>query len=53
MVLTFFSALHNVENNQLIVDKKRIAKNYLSGWFTIDLVSIMPFDKMIKFKNEQ
>jgi len=52
MILTFFTALHNVETDQLIVDKKRIARNYLSGWFWIDLVSILPFDKMIKVNND-
>ena len=29
-------------------DRKRIAKFYLKGWFTVDLLSIIPFDLMVK-----
>lgn len=36
----------------MISDKKVIARNYLSGWFFIDLISILPFDKMIKVKTK-
>lgn len=30
----------------LITDRYQIAMNYLSGWFTIDLISIIPFELM-------
>lgn len=46
MLLTFFTSIFDGEGN-LVVDKKKIAKNYLTGWFWIDLISILPIDKMI------
>ena len=35
------------ENMDVIEDRYQIAKNYLSGWFTIDLISIIPFDLLV------
>ena len=29
-----------------VVEHKLIAKNYLTGWFVIDFVSILPFDTL-------
>lgn len=31
----------------LIMDRKRIAKHYLRGWFTVDLVSSIPLDLIL------
>jgi len=32
----------------MIIDQRKlIAKNYMKGWFTIDLVSIFPFEYMM------
>ena len=47
MVLTFFTAIQNTENNLYICDKRQIAKAYLSNWFWIDLISILPIEKMV------
>jgi len=35
IIINFVSAYHD-KNNRLVVDFKRIAKNYLFGWFLID-----------------
>ena len=32
---------------RIIESRKLIAKKYLKGWFTIDLVAIVPFDLMM------
>ena len=29
-------------------DRKTIARSYLSGWFTVDLVAIVPFDHLMQ-----
>lgn len=33
---------------RFVTDRKVIAKDYLKGWFTIDLLSIIPFDLMVQ-----
>lgn len=32
---------------QIVDDRKVIAKNYLSGWFFIDLIAILPFNLIL------
>ena len=44
MILTFFTALTDSKTQEVIISKKQIAKIYLSGWFCIDFVSILPID---------
>jgi hypothetical protein len=34
-----------------ITDRKKIAISYLNGWFIIDLLSIMPFEFLLKLWN--
>ena len=46
MLVIFNTAIYD-EDMQLIVDRKKIAIIYLKGWFTIDLLSIIPFDVII------
>lgn len=46
IIINFFSAYYDNEEN-LITDKKVIAKNYLKGWFFIDLVTSIPLDFII------
>lgn len=41
--VSFFSATEN-EYNEVTDDRKKIAIEYIKGWFTIDLLSIIPFD---------
>lgn len=47
VVLTFFTAVPDPENNDLITDKSTIAKMYLKSWFLIDVISIVPIDKLM------
>jgi len=46
MVLTFFSCYQDQET-ELIDDRSKITKNYLTGWFFIDFMSVFPFDIMV------
>lgn len=41
--LNFLTAYFDNEEN-LIVNKKKIAINYLTGWFLLDFLSTLPFD---------
>ena len=41
--LTFHTTFFDAEN-ELVLDKKVIAKKYLSWWFTIDLIATLPFE---------
>ena len=44
MFVTFFTAIEDSETQEINTDKKFIAKRYLSGWFFIDFISILPLD---------
>lgn len=44
MGVNFFLGYYDQAEATMIWNHKRIAKRYLSGWFVIDLVSILPFD---------
>lgn len=58
IVLTFITAYED-ENGILVIDKAKIASNYLKAWFTIDFISSIPItliskvtqDKSGQFKN--
>lgn len=41
ILVTFFTAIK--EGDRLIVDRVKIAKNYLKGWFFIDILTTFPF----------
>lgn len=43
-MLNFFTTLYDEEKLVEIIDRKIIAKSYLSGWFLIDFLSIVPFE---------
>ena len=47
LVLSFFTTIEDKEKMTEITDRKVIAKEYLKGWFWIDLISIIPFDRII------
>eukprot|EP00603_Paraphysomonas_imperforata_P015122 CAMPEP_0114457472 /NCGR_PEP_ID=MMETSP0104-20121206/4180_1 /TAXON_ID=37642 ORGANISM="Paraphysomonas imperforata, Strain PA2" /NCGR_SAMPLE_ID=MMETSP0104 /ASSEMBLY_ACC=CAM_ASM_000202 /LENGTH=1284 /DNA_ID=CAMNT_0001630019 /DNA_START=112 /DNA_END=3966 /DNA_ORIENTATION=+ len=47
MLLTFFTAYE--VDSIMIVDHKKICKNYLKSWFTIDFMSTFPFDVVIPY----
>ena len=46
IIVIFNSAFYN-EDSEIIDDRKEIAKWYLTGWFTIDLLAVIPFDSII------
>jgi CRP-like cAMP-binding protein len=45
--MTFNTAVDDPQTDLLIVNRQTIALNYLSFWFWIDVVSTIPFDKLI------
>lgn len=47
MIVIFNSACYD-EDLDIIEDRKVIACNYLSSWFTIDLLGIIPFELILK-----
>jgi hypothetical protein len=44
IVFNFFVAIPDPADGQLIFHHPTIIRSYLRGWFTIDVVSILPFD---------
>lgn len=48
LILTFFTSVNDEKKVYEITDKKLIAKKYLKGWFWVDLISILPFDIMLR-----
>jgi voltage-gated potassium channel Kch len=53
IILNFFVAIVDPEDGQLIFHHPTVIKEYLRGWFTIDVVSVMPFDLVsLMFENE-
>jgi len=43
IVIIFNTVIYN-EEMEMITSRKAIAKNYLTGWFSVDLLAILPFD---------
>ena len=46
LFINFFLSYPDPETQQDVVSHKRIAKHYLTGWFVIDFVSILPCDSI-------
>ena len=46
-ILVIFNTAFYDQDVELIEDRKEIAKHYLSGWFTIDMLAIIPFDRIL------
>jgi hypothetical protein len=44
IVFTFFTTYQSESEGAEVVDQKKIIKRYLMGWFSLDMVSILPFD---------
>lgn len=42
LVRRFFTGFFDQSTHELITDKRRIAVNYLRGWFALDLVAALP-----------
>jgi hypothetical protein len=47
LVMCFFTTIEDRERMTEVTDIKAICKNYLSGWFSIDFVSILPLDRIV------
>jgi len=43
LIMNFMTA-YFTENRVLVKDREMIMNNYLRGWFTIDFLSIVPYD---------
>jgi hypothetical protein len=46
LLINFFTAFEDPHTGLLVTNHKAIAANYLSGWFIIDLVSVLPVQFM-------
>jgi potassium voltage-gated channel Eag-related subfamily H protein 7 len=46
LFLQFMTPYYSSERGGWVIDHTLIAQHYLKGWFTIDLVSILPFDTL-------
>ena len=47
MFVQFFMPVPDAVTGELIRDHKELAKRYLKGWFSIDLVSVLPVDIVV------
>ena len=50
IIVVFNSAFYN-ENSELVDNRKRIAFNYIKGWFVIDFLAVVPFDELFNQVN--
>ena len=48
MILNFFQSYIDKESGEIIYSNKKIALNYLKGWFIIDLLSSLPYEIITK-----
>ena len=48
LIFSFFSTYVDDDYNE-IDDRKMIARNYLQGWFAVDLSAIFPFDLILQY----
>jgi len=46
-ILIIFNTAYFDENFKVVDDRKVIAYKYLTGWFFIDIMSILPFDLIL------
>lgn len=49
-IIVFFNTEYINENYEVVRNRKEIACHYLKGWFTIDVISIIPFDEILTRK---
>ena len=46
-IFVIFNTAYYDEYLQIVEDRKMIAKKYLTGWFAIDTLAILPFDRIM------
>jgi CRP-like cAMP-binding protein len=46
MAINFNTAFFDEREERIVEDRRRIALRYLKGWFVIDLLSTVPFDRI-------
>ena len=42
LILTFFTAYKDSYTHKLVTSHRQIAVHYLTGWFVVDLIALMP-----------
>lgn len=47
-IIVIFHTAYFTEYMVLVHDRKLIAKRYLTGWFAIDVISILPFELIME-----
>ena len=47
-ILVIFNTAYYDHEQQLVLNRKKIACKYLRGWFAIDLLSIIPFSAFLE-----
>ena len=47
IIVAFCTTVPDDKNFTEIIDRGAIATNYLTGWFWVDFISIVPFDDLI------
>jgi hypothetical protein len=52
IVLNFITPVQDMQR-VWVTEPFRIARTYVGGWFTIDIVSIVPFDIISSFHNKR
>lgn len=52
-ILVIFNSAYQNEMYEMIDDRKVIAKNYISGWFFIDIMSVLPFTLILDWFTTQ
>jgi len=51
-IMNFFQCYKDPDTLEVIIDRKMIALKYMKGWFTIDCISIFPFDLILTNPNQ-
>jgi CRP-like cAMP-binding protein len=47
IILRFFHQYRDPESFEYVSDIRKIAKNYLTGWFIVDFAAVFPFNLMV------
>ena len=48
-IIVIFNSAYYDEDFKIISDRKQINWNYITGWFFIDLLTIIPFDTIFEY----